>query len=93
MTDAELLAGVWRMVTEDRVCDAEFRSEGTLTYSVEVEGHTLVMNLIWRLEEGVIVSDQQTAPGEVRSKYTFADADTLMLEYDGEESTFRRRAV
>jgi hypothetical protein len=92
MTDAELLIGVWRMVTEERVCDADFRADGTLTYSIEIEGRTLVMNLTWRLEDGMIVSDQPTASGEVRSKYAFADADTLVMEYDGEESTFRRRA-
>ena len=93
MTDTELLIGIWRMVHDERVCDADFHPDGTLTYTIEVEGRTLVMNLTWRIEDGMIVSDQPTAPGEVHSKYRFLDADTLVLEYDGEESTFRRRAV
>lgn len=93
MTDAERLIGVWRMTKDERVCDADFRADGTLTYSIEVEGRTLVMNLTWRLEDGMIVSDQSSAPGEVRSKYTFLDDDTLVLEYDGEESTFLRWAT
>jgi hypothetical protein len=79
------------MTKDERVCDADFHPDGTLTYSIEVEGRTLVMNLTWRIEDGMIVSDQSSAPGEVRSKYTFLDADTLVMEYDGERTTFRRR--
>lgn len=92
MTDVERLIGVWVKHGEE-VCTAEFHNDGRLTYSIDVGDRKLIMNLIWRIEDGMIVSDQPSAPNEVRSKYTFLDEDTLVLEYDGEESTFRRTTV
>lgn len=89
MTDAELLVGVWVMPGQE-VRTAEFHGDGTMTYTIAVGERSLVMEMTWRIDGGMIVSDQPSAPSEVRSAYRLLDADTLVLEYDGETSTFRR---
>jgi hypothetical protein len=86
VTDAELLVGVWYLEAEEPRT-AEFHGDGTMTYRVDIGDRVLTMELTWHLDGGVIVSN----PNEVRSRYRFADADTLVMEYGGETFTYKRR--
>jgi hypothetical protein len=89
MTDAELLIGRWTMATAEETRIADFAADGVLTYSIAILGRTLVLDLTWRLEGNQIVSD----PNDVRSGYSFPDADTLVMTYDSEAFTFRRDKI
>jgi hypothetical protein len=90
MTDSERLIGEWRM-TGAEVRTAEFHADGTLHYAIEIGERALVLELTWRIEEGMIISVPAGVDDEVRSVYEFPDDDTLVMRHEGETSTFRRR--
>jgi hypothetical protein len=85
MTDAELLLGTWIMEGEEEIRTAEFHADGTLNYSIDVAGRTIALYLRWRIDNGVLVTDN-----DLRSGYDFLDADTLVLRTEEEAFTFRR---
>ena len=85
MRDADLLVGTWIMEGEEEIRTAEFHDDGTLLYTIDVAGRTIVLNLRWRVDQGVLVTDN-----ELRSGYDFLDADTLVLRTEEEAFTFRR---
>ncbi len=89
MTDTELLVGVWEAAGEEPRT-AEFHADGTLTYTIDFGERSLVMEMIWRIEGGIMVIDQPSAPGEERSVYRLVDHDTLVLEHGGESFTYVR---
>jgi hypothetical protein len=90
MTDAALLVGRWMLISDEAGRTAEFTSGGELTYFIDIEGRELVMRLTYRVDGGEIVTTQPPEPEEIRAHFTFADADTLVLDYTGERFTFRR---
>lgn len=85
MTDAELLLGTWIMEGEEEIRTAEFHADGTLLYTIDIAGRTIALNLRWRVEKNVLITDE-----ELRSGYDFLDADTLVLRTEEEAFTFRR---
>ena len=60
------------------------------TLSLRVGDRELVMRLQYRVEGDIIVTTQEGAVEEIRTKFVFPDHDTLVLEHSGEKFTFRR---
>lgn len=89
MTDAELLIGAWVMTGEE-VRIAEFHADGNLTYTIDFGERSLVLKMTWRVEGGMMVVDQSSAPGEEHSAYRLVDDNTLVMEHGGESFTYRR---
>lgn len=90
------LLGKWR-TTKARVVDEpdepitmEFLDDGSLTYIVEERETNQVALLTFRTEDGILISDQPSAPREERIPYSFADDGRLMLLHEGGLTTFAR---
>jgi hypothetical protein len=91
----ERLFGKWRLTTTEAVDTAEetvseFTPDGRLIYSITESGKTGVMNLVFRTEDGYIISNQPSHPREDRTKYEFAKDGALILVYGGARTTFSR---
>jgi hypothetical protein len=89
------LFGKWRLTTTTAIDTAEdtvseFTPDGRLIYSITEGGKTGIMNLVYRTENGHIISNQPSHPREDRTKYAFAEDGTLILDYGGERTTFSR---
>jgi hypothetical protein len=86
----ERLLGRWKGVVGEEVVTMEFGRDGGLTCTIHNEGKDQKMLLRYESVDGVIVTDQPSDPREERTRYRFTVSDELLLDYDGEVSTFRR---
>jgi hypothetical protein len=89
VTDAERIRGTW-VRTGEEVRTAEFHADGTRTYTIDFNERSLVMEMIWRIEDGLMVIDHPPAAGEERSSYRLVDNDTLVMDSGGELFTYLR---
>jgi hypothetical protein len=48
------------------------------------------MRLVYRVDGDELITDQPSAPGEHRTKFSFDDGGRLILEDEGETSRFVR---
>jgi hypothetical protein len=91
---ANPLLGCWQLVraAEDAVepAEAEFREDGWLLYSVLSGSRWQVMRLKFRVEGDLVVTDQPSAPREERTRYSLEPDGTLLLEFGGTRSRYRR---
>jgi len=90
---AELL-GTWISDPNDRAgidefgnLSLEFVSDGSLKYTIHTEATDQIMLLSCRVEDGVLVSNQASAPREERTPYSIDSAGKLTVSFQG------RRAV
>jgi len=60
-----------------------FRPDGSLDYCIDARDKRQIMNLVYRVEGSVIVSDQPSLPDEQRTRYEIDSEDHLVLYYDG----------
>lgn len=68
----------------------EFLADGRLAYVVLSGGKTQGMRLTYRLDGDVLVTDQPSAPQEIRSPFRIERSD-LTISFAGTESRFQRR--
>ena len=88
------LFGKWRLqhsqqdlpAAEDTV--AEFSPDGALTYSITNGGNTGIMKLTYRVEDGLIFSDQPSSPKVEKTAYRIDLDGSLILIYDSQPSRF-----
>jgi|GEM_PF-5568964 len=71
----------------------EFLPAGKLLYRVDEGDREHLMPMTWRLEGSTIVTDDPEDPREERTAYRFLDADTLLLEYEGDNVLYVRVPV
>jgi hypothetical protein len=91
MSELAPFAGRWMLISDAaEIRTAVFTDEGALTYFVNLGDRELVMRLQYRVEGAIIVTTQEGAVEEIRTSFTFADPDTLVLEHSGEKFTYRR---
>ena len=89
------LFGQWELVRSQQVITSdravsEFTPDGRLIYSITENGKTGIMNMVYRVENGVLITDQPSHPSEERTKYSFDDDGLLVLDYDGQKTWFRQ---
>jgi hypothetical protein len=99
--DAARLLGTWSISpandAETReqfgASSFEFQPEGKLVYRIDEGDREHRMPMTWRLEGSAIVTDDPDDPREERTGYRFVDADTLLLEYEGDNVLYIRTPV
>ncbi len=69
----------------------EFEPDGQLTYTVHTEGKDQKMFLTFRVDNGVLVTNQPSAPREERTAYTVTSDGKLVLWFGGQRSIYVRR--
>jgi hypothetical protein len=89
------LVGRWRLVHTEGPANfeqvsMEFHPDGTLQYSVELADRTQIMNLTYSVSGDLIISNQTSAPGEERTRFTFGADGRLELNHEGTRSWFER---
>jgi hypothetical protein len=98
MFDANLV-GCWQLDNEDAEARDRygktvivFGGNGVLTYEVDVgAGRKQVANLVYRVEaDGVLVTDQPSAPSEQRTQYELDAKGRLVLDWRGKKSRYVR---
>jgi hypothetical protein len=93
MTSA--LVGRWRLVHTEGPANFEhvtmdFRPDGSLQYSIELPDRLQVMNLTYSVSEGVIISNQLSAPGEERTRFSLGADGRLELDHGATRSWYER---
>jgi hypothetical protein len=86
--------GCWELVrSSDQAMEpseADFRADGRLLYSVLSGERWQIMKLTYRVEGDVLITNQQSAPREERTRFYFESDGTLVLAFGGQRSWFRR---
>lgn len=91
------LLGKWKSDPEHPATQANygrvtqtFHEDGRLTYVIHSPGKDQVMRLVYRVDGDELITDQPSAPGEHRTKFSFDEGGRLILEDEGERSRFVR---
>jgi len=88
------LVGCWELIRSAvqpmEPAETDFRSDGRLFYSVLSEGRWQIMKLTYRVEGDYLVTDQPSHPRTERTRFRLESDGTLMLEFGGQKSWFRR---
>ena len=88
--DARLL-GRWTNDTgEPGEVVVEFSSDGNLTYSIREAGRVQKLLLTFSVADGVIKTDQPSAPRVEETRYRITEDGRLELNYNGEVTTYVR---
>ncbi|MDP9178987.1 MAG: hypothetical protein M3O61_15015 [Gemmatimonadota bacterium] len=93
MLDKRLL-GRWRSVAGvgPELVTIDFEGDGSLTYTIHGPSSDQKMLLRYTVEDGVIITDQPSAPREERTAYRITTDGQLVMLYSGEQSVFIRDA-
>jgi hypothetical protein len=93
---AELL-GSWSSDSNDREANDEFgnvsltfKPDGSLTYTIHAESTDQKMFLTWQVVDGVLITNQPSAPREERTTYSIDADGKLTLWYQGRPNGFIR---
>lgn len=88
--DARLL-GRWTNATgEAGEVVVEFSGDGHLTYSIRENGRIQKMLLTFTVADGLITTDQPSAPRVEKTRYRITEDGRLELNYNGEITTYVR---
>jgi hypothetical protein len=93
------LEGTWvsdmqDKATRDNIGDVKmiFTSDGKLVYEINTGNTLQKINMIWWTEGDTLFTDQPSHPRQESTKYTFEnDNNTLVLEFEGEKTRFKRK--
>jgi len=67
-----------------------FTEEGKFIYDIS-EGNKLQrMNMVYKVQGDIIISDQPSHPQEQRTSYKIENDDKLILFFEGEKTVFNR---
>ena len=92
----EWLFGRWRLMRSDPVLDfgpgvrMEFCPGGHLRYTLAVEGHELVVPLIYRVTGDLLETDNPSAPHAMSTHLSLGAGDMLILDFAGARAMFVR---
>ena len=84
----EKLIGKWRLVKAENGFDLEdgvdmiISSDGKMEYGIQSGSKNQIINLTFRLEGNLLISDQLSNPKEEFTQIMF-DGDLLLLNYQG----------
>lgn len=96
-TPSPLLIGKWRAESSDRGSrerygdtTLEFRPDGKLVYTENIDNEKEISLLTYRVEDGFIVTDQPSAPRQERTAFELTSEGKLILDYGGFISCYVR---
>lgn len=68
----------------------DFGPDGKLTYIIHGDGKDDIMLLTYRIDGGMIVTNQPSAPNEEYSAFTVTPEGVLIIEFGGIQSRYVR---
>jgi hypothetical protein len=88
------LVGCWHLERPQgegaEPAEADFRADGRLFYSVWAGDRWQIMKLEYQVDGDMLVTDQPSAPREDKTRFALQADGTLMLEFGGQRSSFKR---
>jgi hypothetical protein len=69
----------------------DFQPDGQLTYTAHAEGKDQNIFLTFRIDDGILVTNQPTAPREERTAYSVTPDGKLVLWFGGQRSVYIRQ--
>ncbi len=91
----EQLIGVWLTDPKDKLTISTlgnvkmvFSEKGDLIYDIIEGDKTQRINMTFRTEGDILISDQPSHPKKERTKFEFENKDRLILEFSGEKAVF-----
>ncbi len=91
----EELIGRWKLIKADGDIDSKdgvemiISSDGRTTYIIQDGVKKQIINLTFRLEGNLIITDQPSKPKEEITFVSF-DQGSLLLEHEGDKSWFKQ---
>jgi hypothetical protein len=91
----ENLIGTWKLVKTDKDIDVEdgvamvIDPDGKIVYILHSGKKQQIINLTFRLEKDLVISDQPSRPQEQKTKVTF-DRGYLLFDYADSKAWFER---
>jgi hypothetical protein len=83
------LLGCWRLLRADRQLDfapgvrMEFRPAGQLRYHIDVAGQDRVIELLYRVDGDVLLTDNPEHPHATAVHFARGEGDVLILDFAG----------
>ncbi len=68
----------------------EFRADGQLIYVIHAGEKAQIMYLNFRIQDGELITNQPSAPGEERTSFDVMPDGSLVLRFGGKESRYIR---
>lgn len=68
----------------------EFDEDGNLQYTIHGEGKDQIMLLSYRVQNGVLTTNQPSEPREERTPFMLTLDGKLLLQYEGAQSRYIR---
>jgi hypothetical protein len=92
------LLGCWRLMQSDPTLDfgpgvrMEFLAGGHLRDILSVDGHELVVPLVYRTTGDLLETDNPAAPHAMSTRFTLGAGDMLILDFAGAQAIFVRES-
>ncbi|MFH0790480.1 MAG: hypothetical protein V2A64_02510 [Candidatus Omnitrophota bacterium] len=71
----------------------KFKKDGRLDYIIHLEDKYQKILLVYKVENGVIITDQPSKPHEERTPYTITPEGKLLMFYNNKKVTYVRLNV
>lgn len=91
------LIGIWNSDETDETTQKTlgkvtmtFTEDGKLIYDIFEGGRQQRMNMVYKVQGDIIISDQPSHPQEQRTSYKIKNGDKLILDFEGEKTIFNR---
>lgn len=90
------LFGRWRLMRSDPALDfgpgvrMEFQRGGHLRYMMSVDGHELVVRLVYRTTGDLLETDNPAALHSMSTRFALGAGDVLILDFAGARAMFVR---
>ena len=65
-----------------------FTKDGKLIYDIFEGNKQQRMNMVYKVQDNTIISDQPSHPQEQRTKYKIENSNKLILDFEGEKTVF-----
>jgi hypothetical protein len=67
-----------------------FTPDGRLVYVIHQKDSKQIMNLVFRVKDSSLITNQPSHPSEETTKFSFDAEGNLLLHYDGSKAWFAR---
>lgn len=95
--DISRILGRWRSdptdggaIEEYGAISLEFREDGQLVYVIHAGEKAQIMYLTFRIQDGELITNQPSAPGEEHTAFDLTSDGRLVLRFGGRESQYTR---
>jgi hypothetical protein len=93
--ETSALVGRWRLIHTEGPANfqhvtMEFGADGSLQYSIELMDRIQVVSLTYSVSGNVIISNQPSAPGEERTRFSIGADGRLELHHGDSRLWFER---